>query len=130
MAFFSLLASLSILGIVLFYRSYEVRVGRFDKAELAERELLVTHEHIESLNNKALQALRHGAALSLIMLVKGTIRVLYFIKRESSRLSTKLDHFFLSDGIRTKGSVSFFLRDVAAYKEAARSRTEIGRAHV
>lgn len=124
MAFFSFIAAVAILGIIIFYRSYEVRIGRFDKAELAQRELIVTGAHIEALNNKALQAARHALSLLVIVIVKGIIKVLFWIRRESRRLSTKLDHFFLSDTIRTKGSVSFFLKDIGSFKE---KRSRFGR---
>ncbi len=102
---------------MIFYRVWEIRAGRFNLEEIASRELTMPHVHIEKFNNKFLELLRQFAHIVLVLTVRATIGILYIIRRESKRLSTKLDHFFLhNNGPADKGSVSFFLRDIAEYK--------------
>ena len=100
------------------YRVWELRIGRFNIKEVAGREFKFTHANIEHINNKFLDFIRHLAHLIIILLVRGVIEVLFLIRRWANRLSNKLDHFFLeNNSIAENPSVSFFLRDIADYKE-------------
>ncbi|MEK7115651.1 MAG: hypothetical protein AAB862_01755 [Patescibacteria group bacterium] len=99
------------------YRLWELKAGRFNLEEVAARELTPPHVHIETLNNKFLEVMRHFIHFAIVLLVRGAIGVLFVVRRESKRLSTKLDQFFLhGNGLDNKGSVSFFLRDISKHK--------------
>lgn len=102
----------------IFYRLWEIRIGRFNIEDLKKKEVNFSIAHIETINNKFLEILRHSAHLLVMIVVRIAIEALFIIRRESRRLSTKLDHMFLSGNVMAnKGSVSFFLRDIAEYKD-------------
>lgn len=106
-----------LLASIIFYRLWEIRAGRFNLEEISARKLTPPHVHIETLNNKFLEVLRHFIYLSVVLIVRGVIRILFVVRRESKRISTKLDQFFLhGNELQVKGSVSFFLKDIAKYK--------------
>ncbi|MEK7558496.1 MAG: hypothetical protein AAB507_01565 [Patescibacteria group bacterium] len=107
-----------LLGAMILYRVWEIRAGRFNLEELSGKELVYSPAHLETLNNKFLDFLREAIHIALVLLVRLAIGILFVIRRESKRLSTKLDHFFLHNGtLHNKGSVSVFLKDIAKYKD-------------
>lgn len=106
-----------LLSSMILYRVWEIRAGKFNIEELSRKELVFSGTHLETLNNKFLDFLRDVIHIALVLLVRLVIGVLFIIRRESKRLSTKLDHFFLNNGtLHNKGSASLFLKDIAKYK--------------
>jgi len=103
---------------MIFYRAWEIRVGRFNRGELHKKELVFSGAHLETLNNKFLDFLREAIHIAFMLMIRLVIGILFIIRRESRRLSTKLDHFFLHNStLHTKGPVSLFLKDIGKYKE-------------
>ncbi len=120
-AFYLFIFSGILFGTMLGYRVWELRVGRFDIREVSARELTFSGAHLEHLNNKFLNFVRHLAHLIMVLIVRALIGVLFVIRRESRRLSTKLDHLFLEQhGFPSDNPASFFLRDIMDYKEKLR----------
>ena len=106
-----------LLGSMVFYRLWEIRVGRFNRREVAGRELVFSGAHIETINNQFLNFVREAAHIALIIIVRLTIGILFVIRREARRIAAKLDHFFLQNGSLGKNErVSFFLKDISEYK--------------
>jgi len=106
-----------LLGSMIFYRLWEIRVGRFNKREIAGRGLAFSVSHIETINNQFLNFVREAAHIIIIVIIRLTIGILFIIRREARRIAVKLDHFFLQNGALGKNErVSFFLKDVSEYK--------------
>lgn len=107
----------TLLGSMVFYRLWEIRIGRFNRREIASRELAFSGAHIETINNQFLNLVREVAHITLIIVVRLTIGILFIIRREIRRIAAKLDLFFLQNNSLDKNErVSFFLKDISEYK--------------
>jgi hypothetical protein len=116
-----------LLGAMLVFRVWEIRAGRFDKKELASRELSISPAHIEHWNSRFFDAVRQFAHFLMVLLVRATIELLFIVRREAKRLSTRLDQFFLSGSHAERGPVSFYLQNLSGYRDAEKTPALKGR---
>lgn len=110
--------ALGLLSTMVLYRVWELRAGRFDKKEVAARELTISPAHVEHWNSKFFEAVLQLAHLIMVLLVRAVIGILFIVRREAKRLSTKLDQFFLSGNGHARGPASFYLQNISEYKDS------------
>ena len=115
-ALFLFFFALGLLATMILFRVWELRAGRFDKKEVAARELTISPAHVEHWNSKFFEAILQLAHLIMVLLVRAVIGILFIIRREAKRLSTKLDQFFLAGNGHARGPASYYLQNLSGYK--------------
>ncbi|MDP3958221.1 MAG: hypothetical protein Q8Q36_02025 [bacterium] len=118
------LFALGLLATMVLFRVWELRAGRFDKKEVAARELTISPAHVEHWNSKFFEAILQLAHFIMVLLVRAVIGILLIIRREAKRLSTKLDQFFLAGNGHARGPASFYLQNLSGYKDAKRTTSK------